>query len=157
MAVAHDGLVLLQAFDRHVVAFEPQRQLVREACGDEVLDHLRLPVDHHRAAAGQLAHRDVVEGVVEAQVDAAVEQALLVHPLAHAGLAQHLHGALFEHAGADPRLDVLPAARLEDDRVDAMAVHQLPEQQAGRTGTDDRHLGSLGHHHPGNLSRCLVA
>jgi hypothetical protein len=31
-------------------------------------------------------------------------------------------------------------------------VHQLAEQQASRTGSDDRHLRSLGHHSPGNLS-----
>ena len=87
-----------------------------------------------------------MQAVVEAQVDAAVAQALAVHPLAHAGLAQHLDRALLQHAGADPRLHVLAAARLQDDRVDPVAVQQLPEQQPGRAGADDRHLCSLGHH-----------
>ncbi len=73
-------------------------------------------------------------------------QPLAVHSLADARFAQQLGRPLLEHAGADPRLDVLTAARLEHDRVDAVALQQLAEQQTGRTGTDDRHLRALGTH-----------
>ena len=52
---------------------------------------------------------------------------------------------LLEHAGAHALLDVLARARLEDDRLDALQVEQVGQQQPGRAGADDPDLGV---HHP---------
>ena len=46
---------------------------------------------------------------VELELDPVVDDALALHPLADAGLAQQIDGALLEHAGADAVLDVLAA------------------------------------------------
>ena len=87
-----------------------------------------------------------MERVVEAQVDTAMAQPLTVHALPYARFPEDLHGALLEDARADPRLHVLPATGFQDHRLDPLTVQELAEQQARRTGTDDRHLGALGHH-----------
>ena len=42
--------------------------------------------------------------------------------------------------GADALLDVLAAARLEHDRVDALELQQAGEHQARRAGADDADL-----------------
>ena len=48
--------------------------------------------------------------------------------------------ALLEHAGADALLDVLAAAGLQHDRLDALGLQQLREHQSRRPGADDPDL-----------------
>ena len=79
---------------------------------------------------------------LELQVDPAVLEALGVHPLAEADRAEQLDRAGLEQAGPLPRLAVGPAAVLHHDRVDAAQGQQVREQQAGRTGPDDRDLSA---------------
>ena len=67
---------------------------------------------------------------VEAQFDALVHEPFAHHPLAHAGLVQQVDRVLLEHAGAYRRLDVLAAARLEHDRVDALQMQEVGKQQS---------------------------
>ena len=47
---------------------------------------------------------------------------------------------VLEDASANPRLDVLAAAGLEDDGVDPCAVQELREREARGAGADDRDL-----------------
>ena len=47
-------------------------------------------------------------------------------------------------AGRDAALVGLAAARLAHDAVDARAMEELREEQAGRAGADDGDLGSQG-------------
>ena len=58
---------------------------------------------------------------------------------------QQVDGALLEHAGAHALLDVLAAAVLEHDRLDAAQVQQVREQQPGGAGADDADLRPLLH------------
>ena len=60
--------------------------------------------------------------------------------LADAGVAQQPHGGMLQDAGPDAVLDVVAAAGLEDDGVDAAPVEQMVQRQPGRPGTDDGHL-----------------
>ena len=60
-------------------------------------------------------------------------------------LAHQVDGALLEHAGAHALDDVLLAAILEDDRIDAAQVQQMAEHQSGRSGADDADLGAREH------------
>ena len=55
---------------------------------------------------------------LELEVDAAVDDPLAVEALADARVAQEVGGALLEHAGAEPVLDVVARAVLEHDRLD---------------------------------------
>ena len=76
----------------------------------------------------------------ELDIDATVKQPLTVHSVADAVVAQQLRGAMLQHASANAPLDVFAAAVLQDNRIDARALEQVRQHQAGRTGTDDRDL-----------------
>jgi hypothetical protein len=81
-----------------------------------------------------------VAAPVEAQLDAVVDDALAVQALGHAHRAQQVDGALLEHACPDALLDILAAAGLEDDRVDALPMQQVRKRQTRRPSADDRYL-----------------
>ena len=63
-------------------------------------------------------------------------------PLSRACVDEQIGDRLLEHAGANALLDVLPAAVLEHDRLDAFAVQEVGERQARRPGADDPDLRS---------------
>ena len=112
---------------------------------DEIAHDFVLAVNGYPAAAGQRRHVDAVASTVERQVDAVVAQALAREAPADANLAHEVHRALLEHAGTHALDDVLLAAILEDDRIDAAQMQQLPEHQAGGSGADNADLGAREH------------
>ena len=126
--------------ERHVLRLEEQRPPALDARGDQVLDNLLLSVDRDRAAAGERRKVDPVPLAGELQLDSLVDQALAAQAVADAHLLEQVHGALLENAGSDPALDVLAAARLEDDRVDSAEVQEVRQHKAGRPGADDPDL-----------------
>ena len=81
---------------------------------------------------------------LEQHVEAAVDQAFLVHARADTHLVQQVHGDLFQNAGANTAQHVVAALALHDDGVDTGLVQQLAEQQAGGAGADDSDLGTHG-------------
>ena len=78
------------------------------------------------------------------QEDPVVLQPLALEPAADAGLDEQVDGALLEHPGPDPRLDVVAGASLDDDAVDACPGEQLRQQQTGGARADDGDLGTHG-------------
>ena len=74
------------------------------------------------------------------QLDARVDEPLAAHPLADARLLVELGDVVLEDTRPDPRLDVVAASVLEDDRVDPGDVEQLGQRQARRACSDDRDL-----------------
>ena len=70
------------------------------------------------------------------------EHPLALHALADAGLDQEIARPLLDQAGADAALDVVAAAVLDDDRLDAGAMQKMREHQPGRPGADDPDLGA---------------
>ena len=64
--------------------------------------------------------------------------------LTDAGAAQQIHHPLLEDTGPDAGQHVLGAAVFDDDRVDARAMEELPEQEAGRAGPHDGNLDARG-------------
>ena len=127
----------------HVLRRVDGRRADRRAAVHQVLGDLGLAVDHHRLA-GQLLEGDAVAHAVDADLDAVVHQAFAVHARADAGLVEQIHRALLDDAGADAAEHIVAGLPLQDDVVDAGAVQQLPEQQAGRAGADDGDLGAHG-------------
>ena len=81
----------------------------------------------------------------EAQLDAVMGQAEAFETLADAGFNQQVDGALFEQAGANPLFDILAAASLEHDRLDAGEVEQMREHQARGARADDADLCAMIH------------
>ena len=60
-------------------------------------------------------------------------------------LAEQIDRALLQHAGADTLLDIVAAARLEHDRLDARDLEQPRQREPGGAGADDPDLGPRSH------------
>ena len=130
-----------------------------EARLDEVLDDLVLRVDRDRTPAGEPAEIDAMAAPAEAQLDAVMDEAFALEPLAHARLDQEVDGSLLEEARADALLHVLAAVEFEHGRADALQVQQVRQQQPRRPGPDDCNLDScfgLHRFHPPLLSAILT-
>jgi hypothetical protein len=63
-----------------------------------------------------------------------MDETLLRQSFARAHLDEKVRGRLLEHPSTDSLLDVIAAAGLEHDRIDAVQVKQLPEHEPGRAG-----------------------
>ena len=127
--------------DRHVLGLEVQRTRGRRPRFDQVVDDFVLPVDGDRLAAGQLGEIDAMAPPLEADVErrrAAGRRAASPAPTPIA--LQQIDGALLEDARPHAIDDVLAAAVLDDDRVDAVEMQQVSEQQPCRTCADDADL-----------------
>jgi hypothetical protein len=131
------GLVGIDVAHRDAVDVEQEIPAGVEPRRDQVLDDFVLCVDGNRAPARQLRKVDPVTPPAEAELDAVVDEALALHPLADAGLGEKVDGALFEHAGPNRALDLVPAADFEHDRLDALQMKQMRQQQASGAGADD--------------------
>ena len=141
LAVADRRPVALEPVERRHLGLELDRRAVRDARGDQVLHHLLLAVDRHHLAGDQLGEMHVDQlAVAEADVDRLVDHAFAPQPLVEAELVHQVDGALLQHAGAHAILHIGAAARLEHDAVDAFAIEQMREEQAGRPRADDGDL-----------------
>jgi hypothetical protein len=77
---------------------------------------------------------------VKAELDALMNEALPMHAGTDTGLIEQLGSTPFDDPGADASEYILGAALLEHDVIYAVLAQELPEQQAGRSGANDRHL-----------------
>jgi hypothetical protein len=89
-----------------------------------------------------------VRDAIETHLDAVVHESFRAHPLSDAGLFEEVRDSPLDYAGTNSLQDVLIAATLEDDVVDALTVEQVSEQEARWTGADDYHLGAHRIHRP---------
>src|SRR5215831_14118652 len=70
---------------------------------------------------------------------------LAIHARAQSDLTQKFHSAGLQHSGANSLQHMGAALPLQYDAVDAVAIENMGQQQAGRATADDRHLGSRRH------------
>src|SRR5689334_19784042 len=99
------------------------------ACLHEISRDLSLAVDGD-ALARQRLQRDAVALAAEADFHASMRETLGVQARSDAGALEYLDTTLFKDASADTPEHVLGAAVLHDDRLDALAMKQLAQQQA---------------------------
>jgi hypothetical protein len=92
--------------------------------------------------AGQLAKINALPPSAKADRDAVMHETLAMEPFADAGAVEQTDRPVLDQAGADAAQHIFAAALLENDVGDAVDLKQLPEEQAGRAGADDRDLGS---------------
>ena len=119
---------------------EVQRPAGRDPRVDQILHHFVLPVDRNGLAAAQLLQVDVVTLAAKTEVQPLMRQAFALQPFAHAHLDHQIDGALLQHPGAHALDHILLAAVFNDDRIDALQVQQVSQQQAGGPGADDANL-----------------
>lgn len=118
----------------------------RQAGRDQVAHHELLTVDHD-VPAGEGLEVDPVIAAIEAQQNAVMTDAVLLHAGSDTDLGEQGFRGVFEEAGADAGFDVFAGVALKHDGVDAAQIQQMREEKAGRAGTDDGDLGAL---HGGN-------
>ncbi len=139
------GVVDCDVLDADILDVEVQRPAGFEPRVDEIAHDLVLSVDRDRAAPRQRIHIDVMARALEREIQAFVAHAFAREALADADLRHEIDRALLEDARAHALDHVLLAAVLDDDRVDALPVEQVPEHEPGRTCADDGDLGAKGH------------
>ena len=149
------GRVAVEVVHRDVVHLEQERQPVVEPRGDQILDHLGLPVDDDRRAAGQLAHRDVVALAVELEIDAVVDDPLAVQPLADSRAASSRSTVPCSSTPARMRVSTYSRLRSSSTTDSIPARCEQPrEGQPRRAGADDADLGARAASRPSSASTC---
>src|SRR6185437_6340631 len=135
------GPIRREIMHTHVVHFEIQRPAVGETQIDEVLHHFLLAVDRN-SLVDELLEIDPVQFAVDADVIAPVHHTFALEAVAGADVGQEVDRPMLDQAGADAVLDVLAAAVLDDDRVDALQGEQVSEHQPRRACSDNPDLGA---------------
>jgi hypothetical protein len=122
-----------------VIDLKKNLATISKSLCDQILDDLLLAIDGD-ALADQLAKVDLVERAVETEMNAIVREPLALHALAHTGVDQEIARPLLDQPGADAALDIVAAAILNDDGVDALEMQKMREHEAGGPGTDNSDL-----------------
>ena len=73
-----------------------------------------------------------------------MEQALFIHTLPKAAVAQDVDRAALQHTGPDTGPDVTPAFPLQDNTVHTLQMQQMRQQQPRRAGPDNGDFGFKG-------------
>src|SRR5262249_33364441 len=89
----------------------------------------------------EIAEVDAVAARVEAKFDAAVLEALAAKAFTDAEFVHELDGVIFEKAGPDAFFDVGAVVELNDDGLDAEALDQKRQEEAGGAGADKGEMG----------------
>ena len=110
----------------------------------QVTGHFGLTVDRHVFARHQGGKVDPVACPGKRQFDTVVYQTRRLQAPRDAGLLQQPDRALLQHARTDPSQHVLPAARLQEQRIHPGEAQQPRQQLPGGTPTYDHHLRSHG-------------
>ena len=124
LAIPDKRPVAVEFVDRHGLGFIDDLRAGSGQRAVQILCHLGLAINHHGLAAGQIDEIDRMPLAVEAQLHAAMNEALGMHSRADFCFVEQVHRALFEHAGANSALDIVPALPLDDDRFDALQGKQ---------------------------------
>ena len=143
-AVGDEGRVEIHVVRRHVLGVVDDLAAHPVARRVEVASHLGLAVDHDGAAAGMLREVDPVEPAVVSDEEAVMNLAFPVHPLAAVGLAHEVREAVLEDTRPDAPEHVLAALAFEHDRVDALEMQQLRQQEPRGPAADDADLHAHG-------------
>ena len=98
---------------------------------DKILHHFLLRVHGDGAATGQLSHVDAVTASTETEPYSLMPQSLPLQARANAGIDHQVHRSLFQHTGPNTIFNILAAAALQNNRLDAVQVQQVGKHQAG--------------------------
>ena len=101
---------------------------------------LILRINRDGAAVGEFLEVNAMSAAAETKPDAVVGKPFAFEPLANTRLFEQIDSSLLEQASTHALLDVLPAARLDDNRLDALQVKKMGQQEARWPGADDSDL-----------------
>jgi len=108
----------------------------------EIFDDFMLGVDGDSFSSGQILEIDAMTASMEAQLDSMMNHAFALHPFAHPGFCEQINRPLFQNAGADAFLDILPAAIFDHDRFNSLQLEKVGKRQTSRSRAYDSDLGT---------------
>ena len=124
MPIADPRRAILEIVHADIVRLELDLSTSGEACGDQVLHHLVLAVDHHMLA-NEVGEIDPMIDAIEPHDHTRMQHAFLPHARTDSRVVQQLLGTVFQHARANAVLDIVPRTSLEHDELDALQVQQM--------------------------------
>src|SRR5215204_451286 len=130
-----------QFLDADIADIEKNLPAIGQPAGDQVFHHLVLAIDQD-AFADERFEIDVTELIIEAEMNPAMHKPLALHAFADGGLHQEIGGPVLDHAGANARLDVFPAAIFKNDGLDALEMQEVRQHQPRGSRPDDPYLGA---------------
>src|SRR6185503_8230132 len=107
---------------------------------DQIADDFILPVDGDRFASGELGQIDAMPRPAKADIESLVAQAGASQSCTDTHRVQQVHCPLLQDSRSHAVDDVVAAAVLDDDRVDAIQMQQMAKQQPGRACANDPDL-----------------
>jgi hypothetical protein len=134
------GLQSVEAMNCDIFNFKVNLASRAETSGDKILDDLVLTINRYRLTAGEIREVNSMRAAAESQVYSAMNEAFAPQTISRADFAEQIDRALLEYTGANTLLAILPAARFQDDGLDAVEVKELGKDKAGGPGADDSNL-----------------
>ena len=129
-----------------MLGLEVQRTLCPGSRIDEIANDLVLAVDGDRLSTRKLDKVDPMSLLTEADVQPLVPQTRTLKSRSHTRRLQQIDGPLLENPRPDAIDHVFTAAILDDDRIDAIDMKEMAEQQARGSGANDTYLRPGGAH-----------
>ena len=80
----------------------------------------------------------------EVEKNPVMKQPFFHHARTDTGRIQDVDALMLEHPRTHAAFDVIPTPGLQHHALDPALVQKVSQQQARRTGTDDRNLGTHG-------------
>lgn len=139
MAVLDARSITFEARRLHILRLENQRLPASLPGNNQILGDFGLAV-HGDRLAGQFGKVDALTLTPVRDLDTVVNHALRRATCPDPRFVEQIHRALFKDSCPDSAFNVGAIVALENNRVDAINVQELPKQQSGRAGSDDRHL-----------------
>src|SRR6185436_16080836 len=108
----------------------------------QVVGDLSLPVDHHHFAVGVPGKINSLKPAIECNINPLMDKSLLIHASTRPGFTEEISHALFDNPRTDSSQHIIAAATLQNNRINPLQMQQPPQQQSGRTRTNDAYLCS---------------
>jgi hypothetical protein len=120
LAEANCRLLAVKVVHADIVDLEEHLTSRGEPGTDQVLNDLVLRVNGDCTAAREFVEIDAMVASAESQLDSVVDEALPLQPLTDTHFNQQINRALLEQPRPDAFFNVLLAARLKDNGLDAL-------------------------------------
>ena len=140
--VSNTRLIALNTLQANVFCLKNNLAAMGKTCGNKVLGDFGLAIDHHGCPTGQFFDVHMGALAVQADVDAAVDDAFFFHPRINANPFHQANRPHFQNTRTNAAFDIVAAFAFKDHRRNALHMQQMRQQQPGRAGpdNDDRNM-----------------
>ena len=138
----HFRMRCIEIQGRDVLSLIDRDQAGHCPCLHQVTRDFCLAIDRDGLAARMAAEVNALPHTIHTERKTMMHQAFRLHARANTRLLQKLRRGLFNHAGANAPQHVICAALFKNNSVYPRLVQQLAKQQPGRTGPNNRNLGT---------------